>query len=396
MGLFNRYDGPYSGLESSFSEWSDKYCNPKDYSVSEDECRQYLKDLEKGEKLNDDWNEKRKSRWIKATYLIGFMLTLFIPFLVFSWLNKNDYALTNLITLVTSWVVLGLSFWICNKVEDYFHYQGKVYLSKFYPKVNVNIERLFDDYLWKCKLLDDARKKGEQEWKLTHTKVERMSHPDLDLFIETIEEELRNPSEKYVFGDVMFGMNPEEIYNTKVFKGLTLKDPNDIHLGYRGEHLSRYFGIQSPCTSFHFESDRLSYVTIKRLIGFKKEEIIEPFISCGEKLNQYYGNPTNLCKRLYGKGYELFSNHQAEFRVGNKSIILKIVEKSGYPCSDYKYNIELTFSTTTEECHNAVIPQQPFDKSWFDGLRRFYSTDHGFSGSYDRELGLIDDWYGYL
>jgi len=395
MGLFNRYDVlNYPSLESSYWEGNDKYCNPNDYSVGEDDCRQYLEDLEIAKKQNDEWNEKRKSNWIKSTYFIGFILTLFIPFLVYSWLNKNDYVLTNLITLVTSWVVLGLSLWICNKVENYFHYQEKIYLSKFYPKVNENIERLFDDYLWKCKLLDDAKKKGEQEWKLTYKKVERMSHPDLDLFIETIEEELNNPSEKYVFGDVMFGMNPEEIYNTKVFKGLTLKDPNVIYLGYRGEYLGRYFGIQSPCISFHFESNRLSNVTIKRLIGFKKEEIIEPFISCCEKLNQYYGNPTNLCKRLYGRDYELWSNNQAQFRVGGKSIILEIVKESRSLSSNY--NIELLFSITTEDCHNAGIPQQPFDKSWFDGLRRIYSTDNGFSGSYDRELGKFDDWYSYL
>lgn len=171
MGLFNRYDGPYSGLESSFSEWSDKYCNPKDYSVSEDDCRHYLEALEKGKKLNDEWNKKRRSSWIKATFFVGLFLTLFIPFLVYSWLVKNDSAWIYPITLLTSWVVLGLSIWIYNKVENYFHYQGKVFVDRFYPRVNENIERLFDDYLWKCKLLDDARKKGEQEWKLTHKKL---------------------------------------------------------------------------------------------------------------------------------------------------------------------------------------------------------------------------------
>ena len=393
MGLFNRYDGPYTGLESSYWEGNEKYCNPKDYSVSEDECRQYLEDLEKGKKLNDEWNRERISRLIKTSYSIGFILTFSILFLVWYWLYKTDSAWAYPIALVTSWGVLGLSVWFFNKVSDYFHNQRKFFVDRFYPRVNENIERLFDDYLWKCKLLDDARKKGEEEWKLTHKKVERMSHPDLDLFIETIEEELKNPSEKYVFGDVIFGMNLEEIYNTKVFKGLILEDSKYIHLGYRGYYLGRFFGIQSSRISFHLESDRLANVTISST-GLEVEEIIEHFISCCEKLNQYYGNPTNLCKRLYDRGYELFSNNQAEFRVGGKSIILKIVKEPAYSSSDY--NIELTFSTTTENCHSAGIPQQPFDKSWFDGLRKIYSTDNGFSGSYDRELGQIDDWYSYL
>lgn len=374
MGLFNRYDGPYSGLESSFWEGSDKYCNPKDYSVSEVECWKYLKDLEKGKKLNDEWNKKRESRFGWTLCTVGFVLTVSILFFVWHWLYQYDSAWVFPIALVTSWAILGLSLWICFKVDEFFHFKGKIHISEFYPIVNINIERLFEDYLWKCKLLDDAMKKGEEEWKLTHKKVERMSHPDLDLFIETIEEELKNPSEKYVFGDVMFGMNPEEIYNTKVFEGLSLKAPNDkdIHLGYRGYYLGRYFGIQSPCTSFHLESDHLTNVTIKRLIGFEEKEIIEPFISCCEKLNQYYGNPTNLYERLYDRGYELFSNNQAVFRVGRKSIILKIVKESRYSSSNY--NIELTFSTTTEECHNAGNPQQPFDRSWFDKLRRIYSA----------------------
>ena len=384
MGLFNRYDVPnYPRLESSYWEGCDKYCNPKDYFVSEDDCRQYLEDLEIAKKQNDEWNEKRNSRWIKATYFIGFLLTFFIPILVCYWLNKIDSAWTYPITLATSWVGLGLSAWIINKVEDYFRYQGKVYVDRFYPCINANIEKLFDDYLWKCKLLDDAKKKGEQEWKLIHEKVERMSHPDLVLFMETIEEELKNPSEKYVFGDVMFGMNLEEIYNTKVFKGLTLKDSNYIHLGYREWHLGNYFGIQSPRISFHLESDRLTNVTIKQsftISRYKKNEIIAPFISCCEKLNHYYGNPTNLYdERPYGRGYELWSNNQAVFRIGKKSVILKIVDESG------DLTIELNFSTTTEECHNAVIPQQPFDKSWFDGLRRIYSVDNDF-------LDLIGEW----
>ena len=261
-------------------------------------------------------------------------------------------------------------------------------MDKFYPKVNVRIEKLFDDYLWKCRLLSEAEAKGRQEWQLVHEKVVRMSHPDLDVFLETVEEELKNPIEDCIFGDVKFGMSPDEIYRTKVFKGLDLDSSKHIELGFRGTYLGYFFAIQNSSTSFQLENEHLVKFVITDLCPFGKNEIVEHFILCCEKLNQYYGNPSNLYEKYMGDGFELgFPHDKAIFHIGMKSILLYIEESS---FDNYILKLEFTKINTTMN-NKGAVPQQMFDKCWFDLLRKKYTLDTGFFGYYDSELGALDD-----
>lgn len=373
MGLFNRYEYD-QGLEFAFWEGNDLYCNPVDYSVSEDECQQYLKGIETGKKLNDEWIDKRRSRWVWSSVIIGGIATISIPPLVFLWLDSNDSAWGVPACILSSWIVIGISMVVCNKVDEYFQ-NSKIFLGRFYPKVNENIERLFDDYLWKKKLLNEAGEKGEDQRRAVLEELIRKSHPGLDAFIEVVEEELNNPSEDIVFGDVKFGMTPEEMYKTKVFKGLTLK--KDINLGYRGGYLGSYFAMSSNnFTSFQLKDNLLSSAMLSSSVSYGREEIVERFISCCKKLNSYYGNPVNLCEKYLEKGYELFSNHEAIFQVGKKKVALTIV-KAEHSTHDYK--IEILFSTTKEESSNTKLPQQPFNKDWFNSVRKLYSPSEHMS-----------------
>ena len=387
MGLFNRYNADYQDLESSFRESNDIYCNPKDYSVTEDECRLYLKNLARGNKLNDEWNEKRRLkrelRWRWTIFIIGAILSFGISSIVFIWLDSNDIPALDS-SFWAFWAVAGASVWVYGKVEEQIR-DSKIFYGVFYPKVNENIERLFDDYLWKRKLLREAKEKGNEEWQKVHKELVRKSHPGLDQFIEAVEEELYYPSENCVIGDVQFGMTAEEIYNTKVFAGLTLANSNnDIDLGYRSRYLRRFFAIQYPCESFRLENNRLVKLIITTSSD-KKEAVIEPFISCCEKLNQYYGNPCNLRRRFIGEGFELAPYDKAEFRVGKKSVLLH-VEKS---VSTYtKYNIKLEFSIVSTTSNRRVKESnQSFDKRWFDELRKWCSYKEPFFS------GSLDDYY---
>ena len=377
MGLFNRYNysADYQDLECSFRESDDIYCNPKDYSVTEDECSLYLKNLNRGNKLNDEWNEKRRIkrdlRWRWTIFIIGVILFFGISSLIFIWFDINDFVERVGVSIYSFQAVAGASVWVYGKVEEQFQ-DSKIFHSIFYPKVNENIERLFDDYLWKRKLLREAKEKGNEEWQKVHKELVRKSHQGLDQFIEAVEEELYYPSENCVIGDVQFGMTAEEIYNTKVFAGLTLANSNnDIHLGYRSRYLERFFAIQYPCVSFRLENNRLVKLIITTSFD-KKEAVIEPFISCCEKLNQYYGNPCNLKRRFIGEGFELTPYNKAEFRVGKKSVLLH-VEKSGDFYSS-RYNIKLEFSIVSTTSNRRVKESnQSFDKRWFAELRKRYS-----------------------
>ena len=380
MGLFNRYNysADYQDLESSFRESNDIYCNPKDYSVTEDECRLYLKNLNRGNKLNDEWNEKRRIkrdlRWRWTIFIIGVILFFGISSLIFIWFDINDFVERVGVSIYSFPAVAGASFWIYGKVEEQFQ-DSKIFHSIFYPKVNENIERLFDDYLWKRKLLREAEEKGNEEWQKVHKELVRKSHPGLDQFIEAVEEELNNPSENCVIGDVQFGMTAEEIYNTKVFAGLTLANSNnDIHLGYRSRYLERFFAIQYPCVSFRLENNRLVKLIITTSFNESKA-VIEPFISCCEKLNQYYGNPCNL-QRFIVEGFKLAPYNKAEFRVGKKSVLLHI-EKSGDFYSSYtSFNVKLEFSIVSTTSNRRVKESnQSFEKRWVDELRKLYSHE---------------------
>ena len=379
MGLFNRYNysADYQDLECSFRESDDTYCNPKDYSVTEDECSLYLKNLNRGNKLNDEWNKKRRIkrelRWRWTIFIIGAILSFGISSLVFIWLDSNDIPALDS-SFWAFWAVAGASVWVYGKVEEQFQ-DSKTIHSIFYPKVNENIERLFDDYLWKRKLLREAEEKGNEEWQKVHKELVRKSHPGLDQFIEAVEEELNNPSENCVIGDVQFGMTAEEIYNTKVFAGLTLANSNnDIDLGYRSRYLGRFFAIQGPCVSFRLENNRLVKLIITTSFN-KSKAVIEPFISCCEKLNQYYGNPCNL-QRFIVEGFKLAPYNKAEFRVGKKSVLLHVEKSGNFYSSNTSFNIKLEFSIVSTTSNRRVKESnQSFDKRWFDELRKLYTPE---------------------
>lgn len=361
MGLFNRYRIT-KDVRYSFMESCDCYCNPEDYSVSEEDCMRYLDDLERGDKLNTEWNRKRRARWTSIT--LGILLIISIPTLLFI-SHYFDYSVWGLLVKnILMWSIIGISIWVYSSVDSYFQ-NNKIYLSQFYPVVNENIERLFDDYLWKLKLLNEGESKSKEDWQKTHDKIAKMSHPGIDQFIEAIENELNNPTEENLLGDVKFNMTKEEIYKTKVFTGLSLKKYGSVDLGYRSSYIERYFAIKEPILSFKMEDSRLEKIIISNYyLSYDKKEMIDNFISCCEKLNQYYGNPTNLKINHISNEYELFPYDKAVFQFGKKSILLYL-ESNKY-LSD-KCSLKLVFSISSSNSYN-FVSRHPFDRGWFNKL----------------------------
>ena len=87
MSLFNRYDAYLKDLEFALWEGNNKYCNPKDYFVTEEECRKYLEDLKNGQELNREWNKKHRNRWIWFIISLGLFFTFCLPSLVLFMFN---------------------------------------------------------------------------------------------------------------------------------------------------------------------------------------------------------------------------------------------------------------------------------------------------------------------
>ena len=301
MSLFNRYDAYLKDLDLALWEGNNKYCNPKDYFVTEEECRKYIEDLKIGQKQNREWNERRKNRWIWLTISLGFFFTFCLPLLVLFLFNLQQHAWGIPVVSLFSWSIAWPCFWGYNKTEEYFS-NNKTYWHKFFPPVNENIERLFDDYLWKEKLERMARSKDCQEEVKILQEIENSSHPYLPLFKHTIETELSTPSDIFVLGDIKFGMTPEEVNNTNVFKGIECDDSQEVYLGYRGSILGNYFGLHGvKYVSILYKEGRLSKMVLTSSFTYKyKADIVEPFINCCRVLNQNFGNPQNHKKKQLG------------------------------------------------------------------------------------------------
>ena len=368
MALFNRYETNIDFVSSALNECDDKYCNPEDYFVTEKECREYIEDLKIGQRLNKGWNDRRESFWNWFVAGIGLLLTLSIPSIVWFWLESIDSPWSLPAFIASIWIVGGISGYIYNQIAEYMR-DSTIYKNEYFPPINENIERLFDDYLWKWKMEKESTNKNEEERIKVRKKIQEMSHPYLPLFISTIEKELERPSEEYIIGDLKFGMNLEDIYNTDLFKGLKSDSVKDVQLGYRGAFLDKYFGLSGVHVSFQFEETQLQIVTLTSILYSDMRDIVKPFIYCCRKLNSIYGNPCNLFTRYYSNNLELIPYDKAEFRIGSKSIVLYVQDKYKYP------KLKLEFSKKTKEyAQQTDNKQYSFDENWFYDMRKAYHT----------------------
>jgi hypothetical protein len=159
MALFNRYETSPDIVKSALNEYSDKYCNPADYFVTKDECRKYVEDLKIGQKLNREWNSKRRNYWEWFVAGVGLILTISIPSIVWLWLEFIDSPWGLPASIASLWIVGGFSGYIYNQVAEYMR-DSTIYKSEYFPPINENIERLFDDYLWKWEVEKNAVNKN--------------------------------------------------------------------------------------------------------------------------------------------------------------------------------------------------------------------------------------------
>ncbi len=362
MGLFDRYSRDktyFKQFRIVYWEICDKYCNPDDYNVTIDDCTKYLEELEEGQRCNVKWNNRRRCIILRVYIVVSAILTIMLPCYIFEWLSLEGWG------LLLGWFALiigGIFAYLYGGLDSYIQHNYKIKYN-FYPSINYKIERLFDDYLWKEKLQMEARSKGENEIERINQIIEKTSHPHLKEFRQIIERELACPSEKYVFGDVEFGMSPVEIYNTIVFKGLKMDDTNEIHLGYRSKLLCRYFGLSDYSTvAFHLEKNKLVKVVMSPWFTFEKKDVIKLFAYCCKKLSDIYGNPQNLQKDFYLDEENLKYISRVIYRVGKKAILLII-------CSErYSlYSIKIEFVQTKYDDNRELIELKPSFKDLITG-----------------------------
>jgi hypothetical protein len=169
-------------------------------------------------------------------------------------------------------------------------------------------------------------------------------------------------------------MTPEELYQTKCFKGLKYKKADSVYLGYREKYLSSFWGFRHDTSaSFEFVDNHLSKVLINVPSYYykrRKEDLVEPFISCCKKLYQIYGSPLNLRTKFRSNQLELDPYDKAIFQVGNKQIVLRVVDYKNVP--GYVYYIGLCFSKESLVTKDDTIEGVVFDDNWFSEMRRKY------------------------
>lgn len=148
MGLFNRYETDLTYLDLAFWEGNADYCNPKDYSVTKEECIKYINDLKEGRELNIKWKKKHDKTSRVLIICLGVISCITLPSLLYVLLNNLGSGWANTVSIVSMWIIIGVFAWLFGKVDNKLR-NSKRYNSSFFPSLNTNIEQLFDDYLWK-------------------------------------------------------------------------------------------------------------------------------------------------------------------------------------------------------------------------------------------------------
>ena len=178
---YNRYETSPDIVQSALNEYDDKYCNPEDYFVTEEECRDYINNLKTGQNLNYKWNNRRRNYWEWFVAGVGLVLTISISSIVWFWLESIDSPWSLPAFIASIWIVGGISGYIYNQIAEYMH-DSTIYNNEYFPPINENIERLFDDYLWKWEMEKESANKNEEERIKVRKKIQEMSHPYLPLF----------------------------------------------------------------------------------------------------------------------------------------------------------------------------------------------------------------------
>ena len=152
MKLFNRYETELDFLDLAFWDGNADYCNPKDYSVTKEECIRYLNDLKKGRELNKKWKDSRVKIIRALVICFCLFLCVSLPFLLVWGLEKIGLGEWSFLAYYAALcVIIGFSGWLYNSVNNNLRY-SKRYNSSFFPAINMNVEKLFDDYLVKKKM----------------------------------------------------------------------------------------------------------------------------------------------------------------------------------------------------------------------------------------------------
>lgn len=391
--FFDRYKTDIDRVYYSFYERNPMYCNPLDYCTTYQECAEYASQIDIAQKRYKEWEkryEKRASIIVTTITVLLFIILLFVLGSHVDFFDKYRFGviLRIIVSIAFPFITFFAMIYFYEIVMDLLRYIGEERGKSFFPEKNRSIEKLFDDYLWKEYLLGNefrfSYSSTEKERLInTRTKEEReklrrhlieLSHPYLGLFKETVEHELASPSEVFAFGDVRFGMTPEEIYQTNCFKGLNYDSNYGVHLGFREPDLGYSLGLRcSSRISFIFDNNYLSSVLVEEYIYRENKNItIEQFITCCKKLFHIYGPPVNLYKPFRSDRLQLNSCEKAEFNVGCKRILLYMDHEKSSSYS-YRYGIKIEFSRMTSVKERQESEVIEFNDHWFDELRKRYN-----------------------
>lgn len=327
---FNRYTANLDELSSALNEGDELYCDPDRYFVSHHDCWVYLEELKNGQKKNKDFCNKKITKVKSIIWIIEIIVFVVINGLLIHYFDKYIYLFAYLFVSCIIFIPL-FGLYLLNRqiLEDYY---SNRYYSRFFPPKDVKIEKLFDDYLWKKEFWyqDIFSNEKSEEDKKNKEMVILMSHPGIDVFIKTIEKELECPSENYLIGDLYWGMSREDIFNSRLFTGVSkIKHKNNIDLGrFRTRKLFEYFIFPDGELSFNMEEDSLNSIEFKyksysHIFSHDDHDINKRYLLCCERLNQLYGNPINLAAPHNGER-NMIPEDKAYFKIGRKTIKLCI------------------------------------------------------------------------
>lgn len=346
-------DSKYRDLECAFRPYYEFFCDPKCYNTTEEECSNYIRDMANGFKKQREFYKKRNEKlflivgclcfvvWITAMYQIN-------SFIECNIVNSTWHVIFKTLLIPVSLLVGAILLFLFDGFISYLE-ERKIYNTRFLPERNQNIDNLLDDYLLKLYIYEIAQKLDKNRFNLIYDTLIKVSHPNLEQLKNEIENEMDNPQDDSIIGDVKFGMTEEEMIGTKTLKGISI-GKYGIELGFRENVLCNCYGVSNSYAYFVMNNGKATGLRICQSFGTREfEKANELLLLVVGVLSPKYGKPKlNDQRACYDDRVDYCSYC---FFVGKKVIVANIYKqnKQGfYKSENFKVGIRVMLQEDLE------------------------------------------------
>ena len=141
MDYFDRYSTDLKNMDLAYSSYSSFRLDLSKYELTEEKCIDYHRKLMEAQRNNKEKNRIRKNKQNTFLNCTCILLALCPIYIVYQFSDLPFILLW--ITVIGIW---GGLLYVSNKFYYVIQYSNVIY-KEFFPPLDSNVERLFDDFL---------------------------------------------------------------------------------------------------------------------------------------------------------------------------------------------------------------------------------------------------------